>query len=908
MAFKKEEFRAMIEREGISDFIFAKSWKDIEGTNVGLFEMINGRVGCVFEIFPTVYIGPKTEKKLASFYNGIDLPDKSSVQFFSFASRKIENFVEAYESLHSSPGNIDLKETLHELKENRKEWFLKYRSESIFSQGNDLRLRNFVNLVVITIPKEKGRGVNFTESEMVSNFSKVEQMLNEFSPRKYTRQQWVGLMREIFNPDSDVEYIPDDEHTELNYQVVDNSTVLTLEDEGMGLGRMLNKKQFEDVLKKESNAEHNLSEEKPLTLLESIFGKNKNKKVEADKQEVYANWHAKVFTTKMFPKTISTAEVSSKFYDFIGEKMTPTVPCPFFLSLTVYYENREKIKSEVGEKVKWNLWQTKSLGDAARFFPEILARAQEAEQINVMLHEGESPLYASWSCTIMDEGVQNVKKYGESLKKEFMRSNWIIQEEELIPHWIFLYSLPLNFDPYVLKDLAKRMNTLFTSNIASLTPILTGDKGSGAPVLNYVDRGGQLGGVNIFDSPTNYNFIVIGSSGSGKSYLMADFFTNYLMLGAKIRVIDVGRSYKHLCDVIGGQNIEFTKESAVCLNFFTNVELDDTGKIHEDEMQTIVPLVGLMAMQAVDTDNASDISTPVLKGFISKAVTKAFKTQQRNAGMQDVVEALEQIALEVKQDTGDKEQLLSDLINALHSFGHPDGEFYRYFNGENNLKFRSDFVVIELEEIDSKRLLKSVTLAAISHSINTEFFLGDLNQYKILVIDEAWSILENPIVSKFLETMARRIRKYKGASGIITQGFGDFDKSPETRAIYQNSAWKMFLSQEKDSITAARNSGNIAVDETLLYLMGTIKSNPPYYSEILMKNAEERFFVGRLMTDKVAHWIYTNHPNDRGKITSVMNSFSISEVNARLIIGYAAKEKRTEEEIYVDRLNAGKLL
>mgnify|MGYP000482257034 CR=1 FL=1 len=131
------------------------------------------------------------------------------------------------------------------------------------------------------------------------------------------------------------------------------------------------------------------------------------------------------------------------------------------------------------------------------------------------------------------------------------------------------------------------MNTLFTSNCAAITPIMTGAKGFGGPVLLYVDRTGQLAGVDIFSSTTNYNFIVVGSSGSGKSYAMADFFSQYLLRGAKIRVIDVGRSYKGLCDVIGGQYIEFTEEADIRLNFFTKIELNDQGNIHEDELQTI---------------------------------------------------------------------------------------------------------------------------------------------------------------------------------------------------------------------------------------------------------------------------------------------------------------------------------
>ena len=57
MAFKKEEFKAMIEREGVADFIWARSWKDIPGTQIGLYEMSNDRWGCVFQIYPQVYSG-----------------------------------------------------------------------------------------------------------------------------------------------------------------------------------------------------------------------------------------------------------------------------------------------------------------------------------------------------------------------------------------------------------------------------------------------------------------------------------------------------------------------------------------------------------------------------------------------------------------------------------------------------------------------------------------------------------------------------------------------------------------------------------------------------------------------------------------------------------------------------------
>lgn len=933
MAFKKDEFRAMIEREGVSDFIWARSWKDIAGTQIGLYEMANDRWGCVFQIYPQVYSGSDAERKLASFFNAVELPDKSSIQFFTFASRNLTlfrmQFMECHKGFHHNESSQLEKDLLEELVTNREKWFKTHSNKNIFSKGNDLRLRNFLNLVCITIPRKKREGVFFTESELVSYCSKVEQGLSDFRPRKFSSREWVAVMRELLIPDNPKWYPPEDSRTFLNAQVVDANSILTLEDEtnSIGIGHILSKEEAAIQRAKNSYEQLNISNKNLIAsideddienyrskgilsdisyALSSLF--SKKKKVEDIKQEV-TQWHAKVYTTKMFPSQMSLFASIEKFYDFLGDKMSPTIPCPFFLSLTVYYENREKIKAEVSEKVKWNLWQTQSLGQAARFFPEILDRARESEVINTLLHNGESPIYASWCCCIMDDDILRANEYGELLKKEFLKDNWILQEESLIHHWMFLSHLPMNFEPYILKSLAKRMNTMFTANSASITPIVTGEKGLGQPVLSYVDRCGQVAGIDIFQSETNYNFIIIGTSGSGKSFTMADFITNYLENGAKIRIIDVGRSYKSLCQLVGGQYIEFTQESQICLNFFTHILVKEDGTIHEDDMQTIIPLIALMAMQSVaPEDSNNDLEPATLVGYITEAVNLAYDKKQRNAGMQEVMEALISIATaQKKENNGNSDRLLEMLIKALYPFGDPSGQYYQYFNGVNNLKFDSDFAVLELEELDSKPQLKMVVLASISHMIQTEFFLSDRKQRKILGVDEAWSIMDNLVVVRFLETSARRLRKYNGSLGVITQQIGDFFKNKATKAIFNNSAWKFFLQQSGESIQAAENSGELTLDKGLIALMRTVKAKRPYFSEVLIKHDLGSYLIGRLIVDKVAYNVYTTDPNDFNEIDRIVQTYGVSEVDARLIRGYAVLNNRSVDEEYKERLEAGKL-
>ncbi len=909
MAIKKEEFEAMIEREGVMDFIWARSWEDVPGTEIGLYQLANDRWGTIFQIFPPVYAGSETEKRLSTFYR-MNLPDKTSIQMFAFSSRNVTAYRNAYKALHSTPGIIEEREVMRELAENREEWIRTFPNKSLFKRGIDFRLRNFINLCAITIPTENTNGFPFSKSEVVNVFSRVYTGLSDFRPKKFDQREYVRVMREIFVPDEPLWKPPLDTMTFLNAQIVDADSTIVIEEDTatLGIGKMISKKKFDEIQQKDL-ADIKEEEEEDLGFFQSLFSKKKKrKKKDTEERTAYTEWHAKVFTTKMFPSSTNLFKMLSKFYDFFGGQIEPEVPCPFFANLTVYIENKEKIKKEVFEKTQWNLWQTNSLGQAVRFFPEIGDRAAESEAINILINDGEVPMYAVWSVVVMDNSLMKTQQYGERLRKRFMEDNWILQEETIIPHWMFLYSLPLQFEPFVLKQHSKRMSTLFTSNCSAITPLMTGERGYGEPVLLYVDRAGQLSGVDIFSSETNYNFIVIGSSGSGKSYTMADFFTNYLMRGAKIRVIDVGRSYKHLCDLIGGQYIEFTEEANVCLNFFTNIALDKHGKIADDELQTIVPLIALMAMQSINPEDVdNNIQQPVLAGYISQAVTMAYNSRQRNAGMEDVVIALELIRREQKNEGNEPDKLLADLIIALYPFGNPNGEYYRYFNGPNNLKFRSDFVVLELEEIDSKDHLKSVVLAAIAHAINTEFFLGNRDQPKILAIDEAWSIMDNKIVVRFLETMARRIRKYNGASGIITQTIGDFFKNKATRAIFDSSAMKFFLQQSPESIHAAKNKGELTLDDGLIELMTTVKSKPPLYSEILVKQDNGAYFIGRLITDRVAHWVYTNHPKDMKEIRTIMKNFGISEVDAKMIKGYSEKNETTIEEEYNKRLKAGKL-
>ena len=110
-----------------------------------------------------------------------------------------------------------------------------------------------------------------------------------------------------------------------------------------------------------------------------------------------------------------------------------------------------------------------------------------------------------------------------------------------------------------------------TRHVTQMLPAIADWKGTGTPVMTLLSRNGQLMSVNLFDSDTNYSALVAAESGSGKSFFVNFVVSNYAALGADIFLIEVGRSFQNLCNVLGGEHMEFQEDSGISLNPFSSL-------------------------------------------------------------------------------------------------------------------------------------------------------------------------------------------------------------------------------------------------------------------------------------------------------------------------------------------------
>ena len=329
----------------------------------------------------------------------------------------------------------------------------------------------------------------------------------------------------------------------------------------------------------------------------------------------------------------------------------------------------------------------------------------------------------------------------------------------------------------------------------------------------------------------------MAASGSGKSFLTNDIITSYISAGATIWTIDIGRSYEKLCKDIGGDFIEFGEHSHICLNPFQIVK-----NYHEEADM----LVGIVVSMASMTDKLSDLQYSRLRSLI--------KLLWDEHGPNLLVDHIAESAI------ADEDQRVKDLGHQLYAFT-TQGEYGKYFNGDNTIAFTKNLTVLELEELKGRTHLQAVVLLILIYQIQNAMYLGVRDKRKILIIDEAWDLLAKGDIAKFIETGYRRFRKYNGAAITITQSLNDLYGSPSGIAIAENSANFYLLYQKSETIESIKRQNRLIIGEAGYAYLKSVHTVTGAYSEIFFITSFGHG-IGRLVVDKYTKLLYSTRPDD----------------------------------------------
>lgn len=535
---------------------------------------------------------------------------------------------------------------------------------------------------------------------------------------------------------------------------------------------------------------------------------------------------------------------------------------PFYLHFGVHCPKQSKVENAFWRKSQLIENQGKS-GMLLRLIPELDQELQECNQIRRELKKGARFVWTQFSAGVWAK-KEKLTQACQSLKSLFRINQFQAVENTSIHLPQFLSTLPMAWGEYVqdLKDLGVLRTTL-TPECANFVPIQGEWMGTESPGMLLMGRRGQLLNWNPFDNKSgNYNVAVSGRSGSGKSVFMQDLLLSGLSTGAKVFVLDVGRSFEKMCDCIEGQKIEFSGDSDLCLNPFTHVREDEK----DDAFSFLKSIIGCMA---APTEKTTDYQN----SLIEKAIREAWKEKKNKATITDVASWL------LKQE----DKKAQELGVVLAPFTK-EGIYAKFFEGDNNVDFNNRMVLIELEELKEKKDLQAVVLQLFILAITNHAFLGDRKTPFFICIDEAWDLLKSEHTGNFIGTLARRLRKYFGSLVVGTQSIEDFFATPGAQAAYQNSDWMCFLSQKNSSISALSKDKKLEIDEGKIQALQSVSTKHGEYSEIMIIDGDSNFSIARLVLDPFSQLLYSTKAQDHSSISSLRKrGMSVSQAIHHLL-------------------------
>jgi len=343
-----------------------------------------------------------------------------------------------------------------------------------------------------------------------------------------------------------------------------------------------------------------------------------------------------------------------------------------------------------------------------------------------------------------------------------------------------------------------------SSPIASSFPFISSELTTDSGILYGINR--HNNSLILFDrfSLQNANTCVFATSGAGKSYAIKLEVLRSLMVGTEVIIIDPEYEYKHLSDAAGGTYINVSLSSESKINPFDLPRaIGGDAKPGDIIRSAVITVKGLVRLMLGDMNHEEDsiMDRALLETYAKKDITPdADLSNIEPPIMQDLQEVLEGM------EGG------SNLALRLRKY--TEGTFSGLFNNPTNVKMDNQLVCFSVRDLEDE--LRPIAIYMIINYI-WGVVRSEMKR-RILVIDEAWWLMQHEDSAKFIFALAKRCRKYYLGITTITQDVNDFLTSPYGQAIVTNSSLQLLLKQSAASIERVQKTFVLTEGEKYLLL------------------------------------------------------------------------------------------
>lgn len=495
----------------------------------------------------------------------------------------------------------------------------------------------------------------------------------------------------------------------------------------------------------------------------------------------------------------------------------------------------EKLKKKIGE-MEASLYA--QMEERKVVDPSLKVALSDAQQLQDSIAEGtEKFFHFSMYVTIYAEDKDLLEKYTRNVISTLAAINVTAKPTTLQQEQGFVSTQPLGIDNlYITRNMD-------TTSLATTFPFVTSELTMDHGIMYGINLHNRS--LVIFDrfELENANTVVFAKSGAGKSYFVKLEAVRSLMLGTEIIIIDPEREYEDLANAVNGSYISFSQDKGNKMNPF---ELSGVTEEGDDELRMkMLALQGFFRVLFGDITNVegSILDKALILTYREKGITFDPTTQSKQPPLlEDLYKVLKGMA----------ETEAHGLARRLEKYIIGSGA--GVFNEASNFEINNPFTVFSVRDLQEE--LKPLAMYLMLDFIWTK--IRKDKKRRLLIVDEAWYMMQSKDSANFMYSIAKRARKYYLGLSTITQDVADFLNNDMGRAIISNSSLQMLMKQSPSSLDKLQEVFNLSDGEKNFLLT--------------CDKGQGLFFAGsnhvgiQVISSQAEHEIITSDPRDLEKL------------------------------------------
>jgi hypothetical protein len=562
------------------------------------------------------------------------------------------------------------------------------------------------------------------------------------------------------------------------------------------------------------------------------------------------DWYYRTFFVSGYPR-------------FVGPNwLSPIINFEHSLSISSYYypvDSKiilQKLKRKIGEMeaTLYSQMEGRKVVD-----PSLKVALTDAQQLQDSIAEGtEKFFHFAMYITIQAKDLEQLEKIARNVVSTLASINVTAKPAALQQEQGFISSQPLGKDKlYITRNMD-------TTSLATTFPFVTSELTMDHGIMYGINQHNKS--LVIFDrfDMENANSVIFAKSGAGKSYYVKLEAVRSMMLGAEVIIIDPEKEYKPLCDAVGGSYISFSQDKGDKMNPF---ELSGLGD-DEDELR-----IKMLSLQGFFKLMLGEMN-PVEMAILDRALILTYREKG--------------ITLDPNTQKNATFPLLEDLYKVLKGMADPEarslasrlerfiiGSAAGVFNEQSTVELNNPFTVFSIRDMPDE--LRPMAMYLMLDYIWTK--IRKDRRRRLLIVDEAWYMMQSEDSAKFMYGIAKRARKYYLGLTTITQDVDDFVKNDMGKAIITNSAMQFLMKQSPSAVDRLQQVFNLSEGEKQ-FLLSCDKGQGLFF-------AGANHVAIQVVSSQAEHELITSDPKDLERLEKLRLSGNDTRSVEELAMMYA---------------------